>query len=257
MSAHLFRDGLEESGQTGAAIEAEQRTAAKIVGFLYLIQMAVAIFGQSFVRDRLIVPGEAAKTAQNIIQHEQLFRLSIAGDLFVYAGVLVLVWAFYLMVRPVNGNLALLALLFRLAETAVLCVATVNSLVVLRLLSGADSLKGLDLGQQQSLVALALSAQGLGMNVGFILLGLGSTIFAYLLLRSRYVPRFLAGWGIFSSMLLVTGTLVILVFPSLRVIGMAYMGPMGVYEVSLGLWLLIKGIQATAAQSAVPTRVPV
>lgn len=228
-----------------SAIEPSQRTAARILGWLYVIQMAVAVFGQSFVRDRLIVRGDAAKTAQNILEHERLFRLSIGGDLFVYAGVIVLVWAFYVVVRPVrkNRNLALLAVLFRLAETAVLCVATVNSLVVLRLLEGAGSLGGLGVGERQSLAMLALGAQGLGMYVAFVLLGLGSAVFAYLLLQSRYVPRLIPAWGIFASLLLALGSLGILVFPGLSVLGMAYMAPMGIYEVGLGLWLIVRGIR--------------
>jgi Domain of unknown function (DUF4386) len=235
-------DGPETTHRT---IEPAQRTAAKVVGFLYIFQMATAIFGESYVRGRLIVRGDAARTALNIIGSERLFRLSIAGDLVTYTGVLVLVWAFYVMVRPVNRNLALLAVLFRVAETAVLCVATVNSLVVLRLLGGAADLKSFEASQLHSLANLAISAQGLGMMVGFILLGLGSTVFAYLLLKSGYVPKVIAVWGIFSSLLLAIVTWSIMIFPNLgKVVGLAYMGPMGVYEVGLGLWLLIKRIRA-------------
>jgi hypothetical protein len=233
-------------------IEPAQRTAAKVVGFLYLFQMATAIFGQSYVRDQLIVLGDATKTAQNIIGAERLFRLSIAGDLVTYTGVIVLIWAFYVVVRPINKNLALLAVLFRLAETAVLCVATVSSLVVLRLLSGTADLRSFEVSQLHSLATLALSVQGFGMSVGFILLGLGSSVFAYLLLKSRYVPKALAGWGIFSSLVLAIVTLANIVFPSLGgAMGMAYMMPMGIYEVGLGLWLLAKGIQAPPLESPV------
>ncbi len=220
----------------------EQRTAAKIVGLLYLVQMATGVFGEVVARGRLVVPGDASRTAQNIIAGERLFRLSIAGDLVTYVGVIVLIWAFYVLVRPVNRNLALLAVMFRLAENAVLCVATVNSLVVLKLLSGADYLKTFETGQRNALVMLAYNTQGFAMRVGFILLGLGSTVFAYLLLRSRYVPKVLAAWGIFASLLLAASTLVFIVFPSSGVLGMACMAPMGLYEVGLGLWLLIKGI---------------
>src|ERR1700737_765271 len=229
---------------TQRPIEPAQRTAAKVVGFLYLFAMATAVFGESYVRSRLIVRGDATQTALNIIGAERLFRLSIAGDLVTYIADIVLIWAFYVLVRPVNQNLALLAVLFRLAETAVLSVAPVNSLVVLRLLSGAADLKTFEAGQLHSLANLALSAQGLGMMVGFILLGLGSTVFAYLLLKSRYVPKALAAWGIFSSLVLAIVTWAIMVFPNLgKVIGMAYMGPMGIYEVGLGLWLLVRGIR--------------
>lgn len=235
---------------TPPAIEPAQRSAARLAGFLYLFQMATAVFGQSFVRDRLIVRGDATKTAENILGSERLFRLSVAGDLVTYAGVIVLIWALYVVVRPVHRNLALLAVLFRVAETAVLCVATVNSLAALRLLSGADELKTFEAGQVHSLAKLALSVQGLAMSVGFILLGLGSTVFAYLLLKSRYVPGALAAWGIFSSMTLAIVTWIILIFPGLgKTVGLTYMAPMGIYEVGLGLWLLVRGIREPAAGS--------
>lgn len=238
---------------TRAAIEPAQRTAARIAGALYLVLMATGVFGESFVRGRLIV-GDATKTAENILGSERLFRLSIAGDLITYAGVIVLMWALYVLLRPVSRNLALLAVLFRLAETAVLSVATVFSLIALRLLSGAGYLQNFSVSQLHSLARLAMSAQGLGMSVGFVLLGLGSTVFAWLLFRSGYVPRALAAWGIFSSLALAVVTLAILVLPDLgNVLGMTYMAPMGIYEVGLGLWLLIKGIQAPpAADSTAP-----
>jgi Domain of unknown function (DUF4386) len=248
MSTDVLTNRLDRPETPYRVIEPAQRTAAKVVGFLYLFQMATAIFGESFVRGRLIVRGDATQTALNIIGSERLFRLSIAGDLVTYTGVIVLIWAFYVLVRPVNKNLALLAVLFRLAETAVLCVATVNSLVVLRLLSGAPDLKTFEAGQLHSLASLAISAQGLGMMVGFILLGLGSTVFAYLLLKSGYVPKAIAVLGIFSSLVLAVVTWAIMVFPNLgKAVGLAYMGPMGLYEVGLGLWLLVKGIQAPRA----------
>jgi hypothetical protein len=153
----------------------------------------------------------------------------------------------YVLLRPVNRHLALLAAFFRLSELAVLCIATVNSLVILRLLSGAEYLQSFEAGQLQSLAMLAYHTQGQGMLVGFILLGLGSAIYAWLLLKSRYVPKALAMLGILGALLLALGTLAIMVFPALGVVGMAYMMPMGIYEVGLGLWLLIKGLKSPPA----------
>lgn len=227
-----------------------QHTAARIIGIIYPIQMATGIFGEVFVRGQLIARGDPAKTAENIVASEQLFRLSIAGDLITYILVMVLTWAFYVLLRPVNRHVALLGAFFRLSELAVLCVATVNSLVVLRLLSGAAYLNTFDANQLHSLVMLAYHTQGLGMSVGFILLGLGSAVFAYLLLRSGYVPKGMAILGVFSSLLLALGSLALIVFPGLGAIGMIYMIPMGLYEVGLGFWLLIKGIKAPPAQHA-------
>ena len=224
-------------------ISPAQRTAALVIGIVYPIQMATGIFGEVIVRGKLIVRGDPARTAENIAASEQLFRLSIVGDLLTYILVMVLTWALYVLLRPVNRNLALLGAFFRLSELAVLAVATVNSLLILKLLSGASYLRSFEQGPLQSLVMLAYHAQGQGMSVGFVLLGLGSAVYAYLLLKSRYIPKAIAVLGIFSSLLLSLGTLAIMVFPGLGAMGMAYMMPMGLYEVGLGLWLLIKGIR--------------
>lgn len=250
MSAEMSTDYLVRLAPSVRDVSPAQRTAARVIGILYPIQMATGIFGEVFARGQLIVRGDPARTAENIMASEQLFRLSIAGDLITYILVMVLTWALYVLLRPVNRHLALLGAFFRLSELAVLCVATVNSLVVLRLLSGATYLKTFEVGQLHSLVMLAYNTQGQGMMVGFILLGLGSAVFAYLLLQSRYVPKALAALGIFSSLLLALGTLAIIVFPGLGVIGMSYMMPMGIYEVGLGFWLLIKGIKVPSAQQA-------
>lgn len=254
MSRESSLDTLATPDAPAHAITPAQRAAATIIGVIYPIQMATGIFGEVFARGQLIVRGDANKTAQNIVEGERLFRLSIAGDLVTYILVMILTWALYVLLRPVNRYLALLAAFFRLSELAVLCIATVNSLVVLRLLSGADYLKTFEPGQLHSVVMLAYTAQGLAMSVGFILLGLGSAIFAWLLVKSDYVPKALAALGVFSSLLLAGGTLAIIVFPGLGAMGMAYMIPMGVYEVGLGLWLLIKGVRTPTARNMFPPR---
>ena len=84
------------------------------------------------------------------------------------------------------------------------------------------------------------------MRIAFVFLGLGSTVFSYLWFKSRYIPRALAAWGIFSSLVLAIVSLAIMVFPGLAAVGLAYMMPMGIYEVGLGLWLLFKGLRASA-----------
>jgi hypothetical protein len=92
-----------------------------------------------------------------------------------------------------------------------------------------------------------MSARGLGFDVGFVFLGLGSTVFAYLLFKSRYVPRALAGWGIFSSLALAlaVGSLAVILSPWFSAnASMTYMVPMFFYEVPLGLWFLVKGVKA-------------
>jgi hypothetical protein len=141
----------------------------------------------------------------------------------------------------VNRSLAQLAVLFRLMELAIHFNATVDSLGVLRVLSGAQYLKSLDVGQLHSMAQLALAVQGEAVNMGFILLGLGSAVFAFLLLKSQFVPRLLAGWGVFASLLIAAYALSTIVFPKAGALQVVPMLPMGIYEVALGLWLLLKG----------------
>ena len=74
-------------------------------------------------------------------------------------------------------------------------------------------------------------------------------MFSWLWLKSRYIPRALAVWGIFASSVLAFGTLAIMLFPRLGVVGLTYMAPMFFYEVGLGLWLLIKGLRIPAPQT--------
>ena len=98
--------------------------------------MALAVFGESFVRGRLIVR-DAAQTATNIAGSETLFRLSIAGDLLVYATVIGLVWGIYVILKPINHEVALLGAFLRLVENAILAVTTLTAFIALRLLNGA------------------------------------------------------------------------------------------------------------------------
>jgi hypothetical protein len=239
---------LENPVTAQPAIEPVQRTAAKAVGFLYLCAMAISIFGES-VRGRLILPHDAAQTASSIAASEVLFRLSVAGDLIIYVCDIILFWGLYIILKRVNKDVALLGAFFRLVETAILGVTTLTAFIALRLLSGADYLRVVDIAQLQALARGFLSVYGIGLSVGFVFLGLGSAVFSYLWLKSRYVPRGLAWLGIFASLLMAIMSLVTMVFPIVwDRVGMAYMMPMGLYEIGLGLWLLIKGIKAPAAQ---------
>ena len=163
-----------------------------------------------------------------------------------------MIWALYVLLRPVNRDLALLAVFFRIVETAVTVGATIASLIAVRLLGGADYLDVFEAGELHGLSRLARIAFGFGQDIGFIFLGLGSTVFAYLLLRSRYIPRVLAGWGIFASILFATYNLVIIVIPAVTTLMYVFFMPMGIYEIGIGLWLVIKGakIQGNSTSAA-------
>jgi hypothetical protein len=228
-------------------LEPIQRSAARIVGFLYLFTNATAIFAFT-VRQKLIVPRDAAQTATNVSGSEGLFRAAIAFELITVAAVIVLVWGLYVILRPIDRHVVWLATFLRLTENFVLAFVTVLELAVLVLLNSSSYLRGFSTEQVQGLTYSLFRVYDSTFNVGFLFLGLGSAVFSYLWWKSRYIPRFLAGLGIFASSLMAVVSLALIAWPSLRATGMAYMMPMGLYEFGLGFWLLIKGIRPPVAQ---------
>jgi hypothetical protein len=224
-------------------VDESQRKAAKVVGFSYLFAIATGVFADFYVRDTLIV-ADAAETARNIMAHERLWRLGIASSLLGLLTDVALIAALYVILKHVNQNLALFAAFIRVVETAIFVAATLNSFDVLRLLSGADYLQALRTDQLQALARIPISAYGAGFDVSFVFLGLGSTVFCYLWFKSNYIPRALAALGVFGSLLTAAGSFAIIIFPNLaKIVGLTYMMPLGVFEVTMGFWLLLKGLR--------------
>jgi len=220
-----------------------QSKAARLAGLLYLVAMATGLFAEFYVHfpSTLIISGDVAKTSSNIMANEQLYRIGIANNLITFAIDVVLIWALYVLLKPVNRNLALLAVFFRLVETTIACVAIIISYVAMQFVSDADHSKAFDTNQIQSLSVLHVT-YALSFVVVAIFLGLGSTIFNYLLFKSRYIPKALAAWGIFASLLLLMSQFAIIIFPAIeKIIIPACYGPIAIDEIALGFWLLIKG----------------
>jgi hypothetical protein len=228
-------------------VDASQRKAARVVGFAYLFALAPAIFAEFFVLGRLVVYNNAAETARNIMAHERLFRLGIASNLLVFALDVVLITALYVVLERVNRTLAMLAAFWGLIETAVLVVTTLNDFEVLRLLSGAEYLRVFEPARLQALARLSIGGHGAGYGVGLVFAGLRSTLFCYLWFKSDLIPKPLAAWGVFSSLLLAACTFTFIVFPALAKIVTVnyYGGPIFLFELAMGGWLLLKGLPAS------------
>ncbi|MBV9570872.1 MAG: DUF4386 domain-containing protein [Alphaproteobacteria bacterium] len=227
-------------------MDESQQKAARLAGFLYLFTNAVAIFA-FVVRGRVVVRGDASQTASNILASEHLFRSAIVAELVCVAGTIALVVALYVVLRPVNRNLAVLAVCWRMAENAVLAMVTLAEFAVLAFLERVPYLDAIGMPEQQSLAYAALRIYGAGFNIGFLFLGLGSALFSYLWLKSGYVPKVIAVWGILASLLMAVCMAVVMIFPALTAsLSIVYLAPMGIYEIGFGLWLLIRGIRPPA-----------
>ena len=224
--------------------DAIQRRWARVVGFSYVFALVPAVFAEFYVLGRL-VSDNAIVTAQNIIAHERLFRLGIASNLLVFATNVLLVTALYVVLERVNRRLALVATFFRLIETTILIVAVLNDFYVLRLLSGASYLTTVNSDELAALARVSIGAHSSAYNVGLLLFGFGSPVFCYLWLRSGYIPKPLAVWGLLASAWIGICAFTFVVFPELmKVITVGYYGgPIFLFELTIGLWLLFKGVR--------------
>lgn len=108
---------------------------------MYLIIIVAGLFGEASVRDKLIVSGDATATASNIMASQLLWRIGVAGDLIMLVCAVALALIFYVLLRPVSRNLALLAAFFNLVSIAHEAAIKLYLFAASFLLGGADYLK--------------------------------------------------------------------------------------------------------------------
>ena len=164
---------------------------ARIGGALYLFIIVAGIFGELFVRNGLIVSGDATATAHNIAGSQLLWRAGIAGDLLMHVCDIPLLLIFYVLMRPVNRNLALLVVLFDMAQSAVLVASKLSLLMPLFLASGAPYLAALEPRQLDALSYLFIRSDAYGFGVGLIYFGCGCLVLGHLIARSGFLPKIL------------------------------------------------------------------
>jgi uncharacterized protein DUF4386 len=226
-------------------LEPEQQTAAKAAGLAYLLTFATVVYVNFGIHDRLIAHSNA-ETARNILAHERLFRIGIVGDLLYCVGVVVLLTALYVILKPVSRTLSLLAAFWRLVWVLMWLAMTLHLFDALRLLSGGDSLRAFEADRLQALAVLYLGTRFDYYYVGLLFGSLASTVCAYLWLKSRYIPRGLAAFGLLSSAFCVACTLVFYIFPNFnKIVNLWWFDtPMGLFDIALSFWLLFKGLRS-------------
>ena len=243
-----------ENEMTINIINESQRKAARVAGFTFLLAMAVVVIANYGISFRLSVPGNAVDTARNIMAHETLFRLNIACNLIYLVNVLVLLTALYVILKPVNRNLALVAAFCRLVVALMWAVTALNMFGALRLLGDAAYLPVFPEDQLQALARLHLDASYDAYYVGLPFWTLASTVCSYLWFKSRYIPRALAAFGLIASAWCVFCAFAFIIFPNFQntVHPMWFDMPMVIFEMALGFWLLFKGLRPSA--TAAPDR---
>ena len=227
------------------------RKSARTAGFLYLMFIATTVFA-GVVRSNLIVFGDAAATANNVITSAGLFRLDFMSDVLAAVLFLLSAWALYVLLKPVDKNLALLFVLLNLGGVGVQCISLLNQFAALLLLSGADYLRVFPTDQLQALALLFLDLHKNGFMIAQVFYGAWLLPLGYLVFKSGFLPRWL------GILLMIDCAGVLLWFfqffllPGYEVITYPGLAVSFIAEFSLSLWLLFKGAaDQTPAHSAV------
>jgi hypothetical protein len=219
---------------------------ARIGGALYLIIIVGGLFGEAFIRDRLIVSGDAAATAEKIRSAELLWRAGVANELFMLICTVALALIFYVLLRPVSRDLALLAVFFNLVSIALEATNELNLLTTLFPLANADYLRAFSPEQLHAFVYLPGKLYAYGFGASLIFFGCECLVLGYLIFRSGYLPKAVGVLMQIAGLCYLTNSFALILSPSLADrLFPAILLPAFVGEASLCLWLLTKGVNVS------------
>ncbi len=218
--------------------ETSPRPKARIAGVLYLLTILTGIFAQMFVSGRLVVDGDAAATATNILTHRSLFELGFTVYLIEMACQIAITALFYDLLKPAGSSISLLAALLGLAGCVIKTFSRLFYIAPLFVLGGAHYLAVFSPEQLQALALLFLKVNDHGAAIALVFFGFYALLTGYLILRSTFLPRFLGVLSVLGGL----GWLTFLnqplgyrLFPYIAVLGI-------LGAVVLIVWLLVFGV---------------
>ncbi len=257
-----MRTGTGEASQPPSTVEESQRKAARAAGLAFLISFALLAYGH-FGIGRSLISGDpilglvnAAETSRNILAHASLFRLNIVLVLGWCVGMTVVLAAFYVILRPFGRTIALVAAVSHGLFAGAWALGAARQLETLRLLNGIGELRAFTEGQLQALASLPISTFWDHYYIGLLFWAVSTTLFSYLWLKSRQIPRALAVFGIVSGVLAALCALFAFAF----IADPAYSNdanpwwlmldsPMAIFVIVLGVLLLVKPLRPPAVSS--------
>ena len=217
------------------------RNPGRFAGVLYVLTSIVGFFAMGYVPGKVIVHGNATATASNILTHETLFRLGIAGGLIGQAGFIFVALALYDLLKGVSRRHASLMVLLIVVSVPIAFLNELNSIAALVLVRGADFLAVLDKTQRDALAMLFIKLHGQGFVVAEIFWGLWLFPMGLLVYRSRFLPRFLGVWLGLAGVAWVVLSLTGILLPEYQDKVDTYSQPAIIGEIVFMLWLLIMG----------------
>jgi hypothetical protein len=226
---------------------------ARIAGFMFLLIVTGWTLNWIFVDSKIHAAGNVMATVNNIMANELLFRIGIANELIFSIFGIVLALGLYIILKPVNKNLALLALCWKLMDAIIGTVNVLVTFIVLQMVNGKATMTVFKPEQLQDIAGLFFNIRANGAAIAMLFLGLGFMVFFYLLFKSKYVPGILAGFGVLSYFLIFVNSLANILLPQnaavltmVNPISMIFMTPSILFELLIGFWLICKGINVPA-----------
>lgn len=222
---------------------------ARWAGVLYLIIIAIGLFGEAGIRNTLIVPGDSVATAHNVLAAEFLWRVGVAGQYLLLLCAVGLTMAWYVLLRPVSRHLALLVVFFALISLAVESVSALHLQAVLAPLSGAAYLHTADPRQAYAAAYLSVVAHAAAFGLALVFFGVECLIAGYLIRRSGFFPAAI-GWLMqLAGLCYLVNSFAMVLFPPLHAkLFPAILVPSFIGESAFCLWLLIKGVNVAVWQ---------
>jgi len=225
--------------------------AARIGGGIYLLMVLTAPFSLIYVPSKLIVRGNALATADNILAHETMFRLSIFGDLIGHVIFICLAVALYCLLSTVNKTWAILMVSFVLVSAAVGFLNALNNIAAVILFRGGEFLDVIDKTQRDALGMLFVRLHSNGEFISEIFWGVWLFPFGLLVYRSGFLPRLLGVWLIIACFSWIALSITALFFPSHYGAAFTWLQPAFFAEMAIMLWLLIRGANLSALPAEV------
>jgi hypothetical protein len=241
---------MDSNNLTTPNTDITQRQAAIIAAIGFLITIAAVFYGSYFVFSKIIVPEDAISTSRNIVANEGLFRTGIMSWLLLLIGDILRAWAFYVFFKHVNKSLSSLAAWFMLIHVAIFGITQLNLIFASEILHSADYLTVIESNQLQALSLFFINGHNYGFQIGLFFFSFHLLTLGILIFKSGYIPKML-------GVLLIISFLSYLIDSSGRILFSGYpyfmfkifFIPMLVGELSLIVWLVLKGGRLSVIQS--------
>lgn len=223
-----------------------QHFYARLAGLSYIIFTLAGFVKTLYLNGRLA--DVASFRAGSFFENEMHFRFELFAETVMFLGVVMASVSFYFVFRSINKQLAQTALLLRMIEIIIGSMAVVFGMTILALANNSSLLASMELEQVRTLMRIIASLITPAYEYSWIAMGFAGVLTFYLFHKTRFIPRFWGVWGMITYTSLIVYPIAKMLIPDLPKEVMYVMFPGALFELLVGLWLVIKGIKMPMAQ---------